>query len=378
MSTNPAATSASDDPVLTTRVLAPVAAGGTDIGQREHNEDHVLLRPELGLYVLADGAGGHNAGNIASALATTTVANLFETTASSLIKRPEVDQFGLWTIARRLSAAIHSANAEIIDISKRAKKYHGMGSTVVALAFSPEGDMVHVAHVGDSRCYRMRHGILERMTTDHSLMVDVLETHPDADDALVERMPQNIITRALGMEESIRVPVRSLRAYDGDVYLLCSDGLSGALSDEQIEEILQRPGVPSDHVRALIDAALAAGAHDNIATIVLRCRETEVPPQRRASNRPPGQLVDAPPSTHRVPLASAPEIIIVGVETHVVPANSANANLLDALGRFARLRQMSVPEIAQPKPGRCADCGQPLDKDSAACPTCGKTVERVP
>ena len=83
-----------DDPVLSTRVLAPVAAGGTDIGQRDHNEDHVLLRPELGLFVLADGAGGHNAGKVASALATTTVANLFETTATSLIKRPEVDQFG--------------------------------------------------------------------------------------------------------------------------------------------------------------------------------------------------------------------------------------------------------------------------------------------
>ena len=234
--------------------------------------------------------------------------------------------------------------------------------------------MVHVAHVGDSRCYRMRQGILERLTTDHSLMVDVIETHPDADDALVERMPQNIITRALGMEESLRVPVRSMRAFDGDVFLLCSDGLSGALSDEQIEGILQAPGAPSDHVRALIDAALAAGAHDNIATVVLKCRETDVPPQRRVSNRPPGQLVDTPPPTQRLPFASAPEIIIVGVETHVVPANSANANLLDALGRFARLRQMSVPEIAQPKPGRCADCGQPLDKGSTLCPTCSKPV----
>jgi serine/threonine protein phosphatase PrpC len=375
MSTNPAVSSASDDPVISTRVLAPVAAGGTDIGQREHNEDHVLLRPELGLYILADGAGGHNAGNIASALATSTVANLFETTASSLIKRPEIDQFGLWTIARRLSAAIHSANSEIIEIAKQAKTYHGMGSTVVALAFSPEGDVVHVAHVGDSRCYRMRHGILERLTTDHSLMVDVLETHPDADDALVERMPQNIITRALGMEESLRVPVRSMRVYDGDVYLLCSDGLSGSLTDEQIEEVLEASTSSSENVRALIAAALAAGAHDNIATIVLRCRETDIPPQRRASNRPPGHLVDTPPPTARLPLASAPEIVIVGVETHVVPANSANANLLDALGRFARLRQMSVPEIAQPKPTRCADCGQPLDKDSSACPTCGKAIK---
>src|SRR3984885_10611494 len=162
------------------RALSPFAAGATDIGQREHNEDHVLLRPELGLFLLADGAGGHNAGNVASALATTTVANIFETTAKSLGERPEVDQFGLYTMARRLSAAIHRANIEIVDIAKKAKKYHGMGSTIVALAFSPEGDMIHVAHVGDSRCYRMRAGVLERLTMDHSLVNDVLEMHPEA------------------------------------------------------------------------------------------------------------------------------------------------------------------------------------------------------
>src|ERR1700679_2780574 len=198
MSTNPAATSTSDDPVLTTRVLAPVAAGGTDIGPREHNEDHVLLRPELGLFLLADGAGGHNAGNVASALATTTVANIFETTAKSLGQKAEVDSFGLWTMARRLSAAIHRANVEIVDIAKKSKKYQGMGSTIVALAFSPEGDILHVAHVGDSRCYRVRAGVLEQLTMDHSLVVDVLETHPDADDGLIAKMPEHVITRALG------------------------------------------------------------------------------------------------------------------------------------------------------------------------------------
>ena len=111
-----------DAPTPRPRGLSPFAAGATDIGQREHNEDHVLLRPELGLFLLADGAGGHNAGNIASALATTTVANVFETTAASLVDRPEVDAFGLPTVARRLSSAIHRANAEIIDIAKQLGK----------------------------------------------------------------------------------------------------------------------------------------------------------------------------------------------------------------------------------------------------------------
>ncbi|MGH7271203.1 MAG: PP2C family protein-serine/threonine phosphatase [Polyangiaceae bacterium] len=359
-----------DDPVLTIHALALVAAGATDIGQRDHNEDHVLLRPELGLFVLADGAGGHNAGNVASALATTTVANVFETTAASLGDRPDIDQFGLWTIARRLSAAIHRANAEIVDIAKKSKKYHGMGSTVVWIAFSPDGDMLHVAHVGDSRCYRLRRGVLERLTVDHSLVSDVLETHPDADDALIARMPQNIITRALGMEETLRVPVRSMRALSGDVYLLCSDGLSGVLVDDRIEEILRDRRTPSDHVRALIDAALASGARDNIAAVVVECADTDVAPLRRPSARP----VEPPPvpvGATRGPAGSAPEIVIVGVETHVVPADSANANLLDALGRFARLRQPGVLGNGSKGPQRCVGCGQPLERAAASCPTCG-------
>src|SRR5271169_3702041 len=92
-----------DAPSPRARALSPFAAGATDIGQREHNEDHVLLRPELGLFVLADGAGGHNAGNVASALATTTVANVFETSAKALGERPDIDEFGLHTMARRLA-----------------------------------------------------------------------------------------------------------------------------------------------------------------------------------------------------------------------------------------------------------------------------------
>src|SRR5271170_4821121 len=137
----------SDDPVIVTHALLAVGAGATDIGQREHNEDHILLRPELGLFLLADGAGGHNAGNVASALATTTVANVFETSATSLADRPEIDEFGLWTMARRLATAIQHANAEVIDVAKKTKKYQGMGTTLVATAFSPDGDVIHVGHV---------------------------------------------------------------------------------------------------------------------------------------------------------------------------------------------------------------------------------------
>lgn len=368
-----AAVGGSDDPVVTTHALAPLAAGATDIGQRDHNEDHVLLRPELGLFLLADGAGGHSAGNVASALATTAVANVFESSATTLADRPEIDQFGLWTVARRLSAAIHRANADIIEIAKKASKYHGMGTTIVALAFSPGGDIVHVAHVGDSRCYRLRGGFIEALTVDHSLMVDVLEKHPGTDDTLLTKMPQHVVTRALGMEESLRVSVRTLVAAPGDMFLLCSDGVSDVLDEGKLTELLAESRSPDHHVRALIDAALAADAQDNVAAIVVVCQETDAPPTRRPSARPAEPLVMPPPA--RGPMGSAPEIIIVGVETHVVPADSANAGLLDALGRFARLRQQSMPELTEPKPARCAECGQPLEKGVLACPTCGNDVK---
>ncbi|HEY3817089.1 MAG TPA: protein phosphatase 2C domain-containing protein [Polyangiaceae bacterium] len=358
----------SDDPVLVMHALVPVAAGGTDVGQRDHNEDHVLLRPELGLFVLADGAGGHNAGNVASALASTTVANVFETSATTLGRRPEIDEFGLWTMARRLATAVQRANAEVIDVAKKTEKYQGMGTTLVALAFSPDGDIVHVAHVGDSRCYRLRGGLLEALTVDHSLVVDVLETHPDVDDVLLGMMPRHVVTRALGMEESVRVSSRSLRALAGDLYLLCSDGLSDALDDGAIEELLGESRSPEAHVKALLAAALRAGGQDNIAAVVVACEETEQAPKRRPSARP-----EMPPPM-RGPIGSAPEIIIVGVESRVVPSDSATAGLMDALGRFARLRQPSVPEVSQPKATRCKDCGQPLESGAVLCPTCGAAV----
>jgi PPM family protein phosphatase len=362
---------AAADPVLLTHALVPVAAGRTDIGQREHNEDHLLLRPELGLFVLADGAGGHNAGNVASALATTTVANVFETSAKALADRPEIDEFGLHTMARRLATAIQRANSEVIEVAKRTLKYQGMGTTVVAAAFSDDGAFIHVAHVGDSRCYRLRGGVLELLTSDHSLVNDVLETHPDADDALLAKMPRHVVTRALGMEESVRVTVRSLRVMPDDVYLLCTDGVTDALDDDRIEEILSHERTAYEHIKALLQTALDSDAQDNIAGIVIAFEESTEAPRRRPSARPPEPLI--PPTTRR-PLGSAPEIIIVGVETRIVPSESVSESLLDALGRFARLRQPSVPEVTQPKPGRCRECGQPLEATASVCPTCNSSV----
>ena len=164
-----------------TRLFLPLkvaAAGGTDIGKvRKHNEDAVLLRPDLSLFILADGAGGHNAGNVASALATTAIANFFEATGHGA-EEPDLDAFGLAIAARRLAASLQKANEDILDIAKTSNKLRGMGTTAVALSFFPKSGLVHVAHVGDSRCYRWRDGLLELMTHDHSLINDASRCDP--------------------------------------------------------------------------------------------------------------------------------------------------------------------------------------------------------
>ncbi len=224
-----------------TRFFLPLkltAAGATDIGKvRRHNEDAILLRPDLSLFILADGAGGHNAGNVASALATTAIANFFEATGHGA-EEPDLDAFGLSIAARRLAASLQKANDDILEIAKTSNKLRGMGTTAVAMSFFPKTGQVHIAHVGDSRCYRWREGMLEQMTHDHSLINDALEMRPDIDDKALAKLPHNVVTRALGMEPNVRVSVRSYRMLAGDKYLMCSDGLSDTIDEDTISDVL--------------------------------------------------------------------------------------------------------------------------------------------
>ena len=332
------------------RFLKLTASGATDVGQvRQHNEDCVLVRADMNLFILADGAGGHNAGNVASALATTCVAKAYESPATVIAEGPAIEEHLGPAAARRLAVAIQKANRDIVDIAKSSNKYRGMGTTVVAAAFSPESGGLHVAHVGDSRCYRLRGGFLEQLTSDHSLLNDVLELRPDIDDLALSRLPKNVVTRALGMDEDVRVAVKTHRVAPGDRYVLCSDGLTDALDDDTIGETLGQQKSADDLVRALIDAALFVGADDNVGVVVIACdaSETEsIPPPRRVA-KPKRPRVDVPPPM-RPQYGSAPEIIIVDVEhegdenapIHVVPAESATASLLDA---FAGLRKRHKP-----------------------------------
>ncbi|HEX6276553.1 MAG TPA: protein phosphatase 2C domain-containing protein [Polyangiaceae bacterium] len=286
----------------------------------------MLVSEELGLYLVADGAGGHRSGEVASALAARSIKNYFGATIRKTHDQPEFDRFGIPSGARRLSAAILKANRDVIEIAKSQPKHRGMGTTVVAACFSPRSGLMHVGHVGDSRCYRMRGGHLELLTQDHSLLADVLEQRPELDDTVLARLPKNIVTRALGIDPLLRVSMRSYAVVAGDRYLLCSDGLSAPVPAQALAEALGARAEPSVTSQRLIELANDAGGPDNIATVVIEC--TDGPDQE--SVPPPPAAVAA--MANDAAARADPELLILGIEDlEAMDADSASDDLLRAL-----------------------------------------------
>ena len=296
---------------MTTK-LSLNAYGATDVGRvRTLNEDAVLVRDEQYLYVVADGAGGHASGEIASRLAIRSMDNFFGATVRATHARPEFDRFGIPTGARRLSLAILKANRDVLEVARAGSPHRGMGTTVVAAAFSPRSGLMHVANVGDSRCYRWRAGHLELMTQDHSLVADIIEQRPDLDETVLERLPKNVVTRALGMDAALRVSLRSHAVVAGDKYLLCSDGLSNLVLAEDMAETLAREESPEQSVQRLIAIANAAGGIDNIAALVVCC-DGGFQRARPADSVPPA----CKPHAEEVALdrESNPELLLLAIE----------------------------------------------------------------
>jgi protein phosphatase len=255
-----------------------VAAGVTDVGKtREINEDNILVEPDLDLFVVADGMGGHSAGDVASSMATKSIAGFF----NALKHGPPasdgnaVSSQGLSPEAQSLVTAIRKANQELYSLSSTDARHKGMGSTIVALLFSREQNQVHVAHVGDSRCYRIRDGKIEQLTRDHSLVNEALALKPDLTKAQIARLPKNVITRALGMAPVVQVDIRTERLQPGDSYLLCSDGLSGLVPDEQMLEVVGMAEDTNEACELLIAFANDAGGTDNISALVVRIEGEE-------------------------------------------------------------------------------------------------------
>jgi protein phosphatase len=236
------------------------AIGATDVGlKRRHNEDAFLIMPEAGLFAVADGLGGHASGEVASRMAVDHLAGCFGSLAGS----PE----------ERLRSAFRAANQSVFARSGADPHHSGMGTTLVAGHFV-EGGPLAVAHVGDSRAYLFREGRLTRLTEDHSLLQDFIRQSSPTPEEIDAFPHKNVIVRALGMRPTVEVDVRLVEAREGDLLLLCCDGLFGMLPDEQMAEILRLEG--SEILRAnqlLVDAANAAGGADNVTSVLVEVVE---------------------------------------------------------------------------------------------------------
>jgi len=238
-----------------------VAFGLSDVGHcRETNEDNYFFDTALGLYAVADGMGGHAAGEVASRLAVDAIEELFRRNGGIGASAEEA--------AEKLQAAVAEANRRICDSIHSHVEQRGMGTTVVTLL--AVGDRIVVGHVGDSRAYLLRDGVLERLTHDHSWVSEQVKAGLLTNDDAQRHPMRNIVTRALGSRADVSADVVERRTRPGDVYLLCSDGLNAMLHDDQIREALDRHREdPEGACRALIDAANARGGEDNTTVIVL-------------------------------------------------------------------------------------------------------------
>ncbi len=244
-------------------------AGNTDVGmKRTHNEDSLYLIPSQNLYLVADGMGGHASGEVASQLAVETVAQFFKETAEDdemtwpfkMDKDREYQE-------NRLVTSVKLANRRIFEQAIEEPRLKGMGTTLVVVFFTNDG--LYIGHVGDSRVYRLRGKELTQMTEDHSLLNDYIKMKELTPEEIENFPHKNVIVRALGMKDTVQVDSRFEVPQHGDIYLLCSDGLSGMITDEVIRETLvtHRDDLEAACAK-LIEQANANGGTDNV-TVVL-------------------------------------------------------------------------------------------------------------
>jgi protein phosphatase len=245
-------------------------AGETNIGlKRQHNEDSFFLPDTDRLAIVADGMGGHASGEVASRLAVEKVAAHFKATyeEAELTWPYKLDHSDRYE-ANRLINGIKLANLEIYERAQRDEACHGMGTTIVAAFFLD--DRVIIGHVGDSRVYRYRDGVLAQLTEDHSLLNDYIKMKRLSSDDAGKFPHKNVIVRALGMKESVQVDLIMDPHRPRDVYLMCSDGLSGMIEDPGLAEILGDENDIDSACEKLIAEANRNGGVDNITCVLAR------------------------------------------------------------------------------------------------------------
>ena len=240
----------------------------TDTGRvREHNEDAIGSIPDIGLMVLADGMGGYNAGEVASGIAIQIVTDLAAEGASRESRDETDPHSGLMRQSIVLRDAIYRANKIIFQTAQSKTDCEGMGTTIVACMFYD--NKISIAHVGDSRAYRMRDGNLEQMSLDHSLLQELVDRGFYSEEEAQRSTNRNYVTRALGVEPTVEVEVHEYSVLPDDVYLLCSDGLPDMVEDEDIHLTISTFNASLDVVgKQLIELANDHGGRDNVSVML--------------------------------------------------------------------------------------------------------------
>jgi PPM family protein phosphatase len=244
--------------------------GLTDTGKvREHNEDTIAVDADIGLLVLADGMGGYNAGEVASGIAVKTIVNLVKEQVEREDLNVQDREAGLSRPTIILRDAIHRANKIIYQTARTQPQCEGMGTTVVAALFFD--NKITIAHVGDSRLYRQRAGgdKLEQVTMDHSLLQELVDRGFYSAEEAQRAANKNYVTRALGVEPNVEVEIQEVPVAKGEVYILCSDGLSDMVEDEDIHLTINTFSANLDTVaKQLIQLANDNGGRDNVSVVM--------------------------------------------------------------------------------------------------------------
>lgn len=252
------------------------AAGLSDVGlQREHNEDSYAVVAPHQLFIVADGMGGHRAGDVASRLASESITDFFRRTDSEDVTWPFHFDSELSDEENRLLTAIRLANRQIYEHSVSNRDLRGMGTTVVGALFNESTGRMYIGHVGDSRAYRVRDGKIEQLTRDHSLLNDYLAAMPDMPEEQRNELPKNVITRALGMQDNVEIDLVHDQGQSGDVYVLCSDGLSGMVTDQDICRVINEVSGPAEACERLVTMANANGGEDNVTAVVIELTDSD-------------------------------------------------------------------------------------------------------
>ena len=234
----------------------------TDPGlTRENNEDSVTFDAATRLGVLADGMGGYNAGEIASGMATTFIKSELGRWLSEAGKAANSRE-----VRRAMEICVDNANRSIFNAANSNPQYSGMGTTLVVAVFQ-EARLL-VGHIGDSRAYRLRNGELTQITRDHSLLQEQLDAGLITPEQAATSLHKNLVTRALGVEDAVLLEVNEHRVEPGDLYLLCSDGLSDMIDDSAIETVLKTDASLPQKAIQLIESANAGGGRDNISVLL--------------------------------------------------------------------------------------------------------------